>query len=294
MKQKLIMGGVVALIILVIAAAFVFGGSNDKEVLRISTTTSLEDTGLLNELESSFEKKYPNIDVQIVSAGTGIALKYGESGDADLVIVHDKKREQKFMDEGYGTQRYPFAYNYFYIIGPANDPAKIKGMANASEVFETIAKAGKTDPNSVKFISRGDNSGTNSREIKIWKNTGIDYNDSINGSAWYIETGKGMGDTLIMANEKSAYTISDSGTYLAFKGNTTLVPYLISGKELLNIYSAIPVNPDKVKGVNYDAAMKFVDFLQSPETQDMIGNYGKKEFGQSLFTPLYGGPEPDN
>lgn len=294
MNQKLITGGVVALILLVIAAAFVFGGSSDKEVLRISTTTSLEDTGLLNELESSFEKKYPNIDVQIVSAGTGIALKYGESGDADLVIVHDKKREQTFIEEGYGTQRYPFAYNYFYIVGPANDPAHIKGMTNATEAFEAIAKAGQEDPNSVKFVSRGDSSGTNSREIKIWKNTGIDYNTSVNGSDWYIETGKGMGDTLIMANEKSAYTLSDSGTYLAFKGNITLIPYLTSGKDLLNVYSAIPVNPDKVEGVNYDAAMKFVDFLQSQQTQDFIGNYGKKEFGQSLFTPLYGESEPNS
>jgi tungstate transport system substrate-binding protein len=285
--------GIIILILAIIAlGAFTSGDSGDKQVLRISTTTSLEDTGLLTELEATFEKKYPNIDVQIVSAGTGIALKYGQSGDADLVIVHDKKREQQFIDDGYGTKRYPFAYNYFYIIGPANDPANIKGMTNATQAFEAIMNAGESNPDSVKFVSRGDSSGTNSRELKIWNNTGADYNTSINGSAWYIESGKGMGDTLMIANEKSAYTLTDSGTYLAFKGKLSLVPYLTSGKDLLNVYSAIPVNPDKVNGVNYDAAMKFVDFLESQECQELIGDYGKEEFGQALFTPLFGGPEP--
>jgi tungstate transport system substrate-binding protein len=292
MDNKFIAGIIILMLAIIALGAFTSGGSGDKQVLRISTTTSLEDTGLLTELESAFEKKYPNIDVQIVSAGTGIALKYGESGDADLVIVHDKKREQQFIDNGYGTKRYPFAYNYFYIVGPTNDPAKIKGMTNATAAFEKILQAGQANPNSVKFVSRGDNSGTNSREIKIWNSTGTDYNTSVNGSAWYIETGKGMGDTLILANEKSAYTLSDSGTFLAFKGNLTLVPYLTSGKDLLNIYSAIPVNPKKVSGVNYDAAMKFVGFLESDEGQQLIGEFGKAKYGQSLFTPLFGKAEP--
>lgn len=291
MDKKIITGIIIVLIALIAIGAFAMnGGFSEKQVLRISTTTSLEDTGLLNDLESTFEKEHPNIDVQIVSAGTGIALEYGKKGDADLVIVHDKKRETQFLAEGYGTKRYPFAYNYFYIVGPANDPAEIKGMKNATQAFKAILSSG--EQSGALFVSRGDGSGTNSREIKIWNNTGANYNTTINGSSWYIETGKGMGDTLTVANEKQAYTLSDSGTYLAFKGNITLIPYLTNGADLLNVYSAIPVNPDKIKGVNYNASMEFVNFLLSDEGQQMIGDYGKNKYNQSLFTPLYGKAEP--
>lgn len=293
MNNKAVTGIIIAVIALIAVGAFAMnGGFSEKQILRISTTTSLEDTGLLDELEKTFERKYPNIDVQIVSAGTGIALEYGKKGDADLVIVHDKKKETEFVNEGYGTKRYPFAYNYFYIIGPTSDPAKIKGMTNATQAFDTIMNAGEADPNLVKFVSRGDNSGTNSREIKIWNNTGANYDNAINRSDWYIETGKGMGDTLIIANEKQAYTLSDSGTFLAFKGDISLVPYVTTGKDLLNVYSAIPVNPGKIEGVNNDAAMKFVDFLLSQEGQEFIGEYGKEKYGQTLFTPLFGKSEP--
>jgi tungstate transport system substrate-binding protein len=292
MNNKIIAAIIIIIIALIAVGAYAMnGGFQEKQILRISTTTSLEDTGLLNTLEAAFEKEHSNIDVQFVSAGTGIALKYAQKGDADMVIVHDKKKEQQFIADGYGTKRYPFAYNYFYIIGPASDPAKIKGMTNATQAFEKIMQAGEAN-SSVKFVSRGDSSGTNSREIKIWNNTGANYNSSINGSSWYIETGKGMGDTLTIANEKSAYTLSDSGTYLAFKGNITLVTYLTTGKDLLNVYSAIPVNPEKIKGVNYNASMEFVDFLLSTEGQQLIGNYGKEKYGQTLFTPLYGKSEP--
>jgi len=293
LNNRLVTSIIITLIALIAIGSFAMnGGFSEKQILRISTTTSLEDTGLLDELETAFEKKNPNIDVQIVSAGTGIALEYGKKGDVDLVIVHDKKREIAFVEEGFGTKRYPFAYNYFYIVGPANDPAKIKGMNNATQVFITIMKAGVNDPELIKFISRGDNSGTNFRELKIWNNTGTDYNTSVNGSEWYVETGKGMGDTLVIANEKQAYTISDSGTFLAFKGDISLVPYVTTGKDLLNVYSAIPVNPGKIEGVNNDAAMKFVDFLLSQEGQEFIGEYGKEKYGQTLFTPLFGKSEP--
>ncbi|MDO9043737.1 MAG: substrate-binding domain-containing protein [Methanobacteriaceae archaeon] len=292
MNNKIIAAILIIIIALIGVGAYAMnGGFQEKQILRVSTTTSLEDTGLVDNLETAFEKEHPNIDVQFVSAGTGIALKYAEKGDADMVIVHDKKKEQQFIDDGYGTKRYPFAYNYFYIVGPTSDPAKIKGMKNATEAFKKIMEAGEAN-SSVKFVSRGDNSGTNSRELKIWNNTKANYNSSINGSSWYIETGKGMGDTLVIANEKSAYTLSDSGTYLAFKGNITLVPYLTSGKDLLNVYSAIPVNPEKIKGVNYNASMEFVDFLLSTEGQQLIGNYGKEKYGQALFIPLYGKGEP--
>ena len=280
------------IITIIVAASGIYYLSNpEKEVLRISTTTSLEDTGLLEELEAQFEKKYPNIDVQIVSGGTGIALERGKKGDADLIIVHDKKREEEFIKEGYGTKRYPFAYNYFYILGPADDPAGINGTQSATEAFNKILTVAEKDPQHVKFVSRGDNSGTNLKEIKIWENI-TDYNSTVRGSQWYIESGSGMGDTLRLADQKGAYTLSDSGTYLAYKNKITLVPYITNGSELLNIYTAIPINPKKIKSANYDAAMKFIEFLLSKEGQNIIGKYGENKYGKPLFTPLYGKTEP--
>ena len=140
------------------------------------------------------------VDVQVISGGTGIAIQYGERGDVDLMLVHDKNRETQFVNNGFGTNRTEFAYNYFWIVGPASDPAGIKGM-NATQAFKTIAQQGQTNPN-VKFVSRGDASGTNARELLTWKSAGIDINKTKNSSSWYIESGKGMGDTLIIANEK--------------------------------------------------------------------------------------------
>ncbi|MCG2828477.1 substrate-binding domain-containing protein [Methanothermobacter sp. K4] len=281
-----------AALIAVIIGAAIYGISNNenRQILRISTTTSLEDTGLLESVEAAFEKRYPGIDVQIVSGGTGIALERGKRGDADLVIVHDRGREKEFINDGYGTGRYPFAYNYFYIVGPGDDPANIREAKSAEDAFRRILEAAEKNP-SVKFVSRGDNSGTNSREIKIWKNI-TDYNTTVNGSAWYIETGSGMGDTLRVADQKGAYTLTDSGTYLAYRSNITLVTYLTQDKALLNVYAAIPVNPEKVRGVNTAAAEKFVEFLLSDECQKLISEYGKDKYGQPLFTALYGREEP--
>jgi tungstate transport system substrate-binding protein len=282
---------IIAIIIVIIAAVGIYAysaisNSPDTSKLRISTTTSLEDTGLLKELEAAFEKKYPGVDVQVVSGGTGIAIQYGERGDVDLMLVHDKARETKFVSDGFGTNRTEFAYNYFWIVGPANDPAGIKGM-NATEAFKTIAQQGQTNPN-VIWVSRGDASGTNAREIKIWNSTGIDINKTKNSSSWYIESGKGMGDTLILANEKNAYTITDSGTFLAFSKDAKikLVPLVTTGKDLLNIYTAIPVNQQRHPKTNIEGANNFVNFLVSPEGQQIIGNYGNQQFGQPLFTPI--------
>jgi len=283
--------GIIILAVILAAATYYLLSTDGKEVLRISTTTSLEDTGLLEEVEAAFEEKYPDIDVQIVSGGTGIALERGKKGDADLLIVHDKKREEEFIADGYGIKRYPFAYNYFYIIGPRDDPAGVNGSSSATEAFSKILKAAEKDPQHVKFVSRGDNSGTHTREIKIWKNI-TDYNSTVRGSDWYIESGSGMGDTLRLADQKGAYTISDSGTYLAYRSNITLVPYITSGSELLNVYSAIAVNPEKVRGVNRDAAEKFIEFLLSDECQKLISEYGKKQYGTPLFMTLPGGRDP--
>jgi len=283
----------VIIIAIVAVAGLVFSGYGQQQTLKIATTTSLEDTGLLPVLEAAFEKQNPNIDVQFIAAGTGQAIEYGKKGDVDLVMVHSKTQEQKFINESYGTQRYVFAYNYFYIVGPASDPAQINGT-NATEAFSKISTAGASNPSLVKFVSRGDNSGTHNREVQIWNKSGANYNTTIQGQDWYIESGKGMGDTLNLANEKSAYTLSDSGTYLAYKGNITLVPFVTQGKDLLNIYSMIPVNPDKFSNANYNASMKWVNFVLSSEGQTIVGEYGKEKYGQQLFIPLGGKAEPTN
>ena len=183
------------------------------------------------------------------------------------MLVHDKKREQEFIKNGTGTNRTEFAYNYFWIVGPADDPAGIKGL-NATEAFKKIAEEGQNNPDQVKFVSRGDDSGTHSKEKKLWNSSGISYKNVTN-SSWYVESGKGMGETLVIANEKNAYTISDSGTFLSFTkdGKIQLEPLITSGKDLLNIYTAIPINPDKHPKTNIEAAQNFIDFLVSPEGQ---------------------------
>jgi tungstate transport system substrate-binding protein len=291
-NMKILIALAVIIVAIIAIGAFAFtGGVGGKQTLKIATTTSLEDTGLLPVLEAAFEKKYPNIDVQFIAAGTGQALEYGKKGDVSLVMVHSKKQEEQFISDGFGTQRYVFAYNYFYIVGPASDPAKINGT-NATTAFTNIRMAGAANPTQVQFVSRGDNSGTNNRELTLWNATGVNYNTTIRNQTWYIESGKGMGDTLTIANEKNAYTLSDSGTYLAYEGKIKLVPLVTQGKDLLNIYSLIPVNPKKFPNVNNDAAMKWVDFVLSSEGQTIVGEYGKDKYGQTLFVPLAGQPEP--
>ena len=163
---------------------------------------------------------------------------------------------------------------------------------NATTAFTNIRVAGTANPTEVQFVSRGDNSGTNNRELTLWNATGVDYNTTVRNQTWYIESGKGMGDTLTIANEKNAYTLSDSGTYLAYEGKINLVPLVTQGKDLLNIYSMIPVNPQKFPNVNNDAAMKWVDFVLSPEGQTIVGEYGKEKYGQPLFYQLAGQSEP--
>jgi len=200
-NRKMILAIIAVIVVVAIGAYALYGNFGPKEELKIATTTSLEDTGLLEELEAAFESKNPNVDVQFVAVGTGQALEYGRKGDVDLVMVHAKAQEDKFIEEGYGINRTVFAYNYFYIVGPASDPAKINGT-NATTAFKNIMTSGTADPSLVSFVSRGDNSGTHTREIQIWNKTGADYNSSIRGQPWYIETGKGMGDTLTLANQK--------------------------------------------------------------------------------------------
>lgn len=243
------------------------------ERLRIATTTSLYDTKLLDALESRFEEEY-GVDVDIISGGTGFALEQGRRGDVDLLLVHDKEQEREFIDDGYGTERTCFAYNYFYIVGPADDPAGVKGK-DASEALRRIADAGERDPD-VQFVSRGDNSGTHAREKLLWGNAGIEP-----AGRWYLESGQGMGATLIMADETRAYTLTDMSTYMAFAGNLSLVPLVMGGDELLNVYAAIPVSVSR----RLDLAEKFVEFLLSQEGQEIIASYGKDVYGRAIFYP---------
>jgi tungstate transport system substrate-binding protein len=252
-----------------------------QERLKVATTSSLYDTGLWALLEPKFEDKY-DVELDVLYANTGIAIEYGKRGDVDALAVHDKARELTFISEGYGTTRNPFAYNYFVIAGPASDPLGLKDLS-PEEAFKKLAES-KT----AKFISRGDDSGTHSKEKAIWKAAGFTYADIQKSGDWYVEAGRGMGPTLIMAGEMQGYTLSDIGTFLAFKSDTGLVSIVQKGSIMLNVYSVIPVNPEKITTVKYDLAQKLVDFMVSDEVQKMIGEYGVKDYGQSLFTPCAG------
>lgn len=258
-----------------------------KERLKVATTTSLYDTGLWGYLEPIFEKKY-GVEVDVLYAGTGIALEYGKRGDVDIITIHDKERELQFVSEGYGIERVPFAYNYFLIVGSESDPAGIKGM-KPEDAFKKLADAGVAS-----FISRGDESGTHAKEKAIWKSAGFDYEKIRKAGQWYIEAGRGMGPTLLMASEKQGYTLTDAGTFLAFKGKINLVPIVDKGSILLNVYSVIAVNPEKNPKITINAEMAktMVKFLTSPEIQKLIGDYGTKTYGKPLFTPCAGQPEP--
>ncbi len=255
---------------------------------KIATTTSLYDTGLWSYLEPLFEKKY-DVEMDIVYAGTGIALEYGRRGDVDALVVHDPEAENKFIADGYGINRRYFAYNYFIILGPESDPAGIKGLT-PEEAFKKIYKAGMQDPGKVKFVSRGDNSGTHSKEKLIWQATGYKYEDIEKSGPWYIEAGKGMGPCLLMASELGAYILADISTSLAYKGKITLVPLVEKGQLFLNVYAVMAINPDKITTAKMlPAANNFINWLMSDEVQKVIATYGTAEYGRSLFNPLKGG-----
>jgi len=243
------------------------------ERLKLSTTTSTENSGLLYVLLPPFEKMF-NIKVDVIPVGTGKALKLAENGDVDVTLVHARSLEDKFIAEGYGVNRREVMYNDFVLVGPRSDSAGIKGANKVTEAFQSIAQHPAT------FVSRGDNSGTNIKEREIWKKAGIKPS-----GAWYLEAGKGMGEALIMADEKGAYTISDRATYFTFKKKIEL-EILFEGDPLLfNPYSVIAVNPAKHPHTNYIKAMALIGWLTSQEGQKIIKEFGKKEFGQSLFIP---------
>jgi tungstate transport system substrate-binding protein len=260
----------------------------EKPKLLLATTTSLYDTGLLNYLEPKFEEKY-NVDLQITSQGTGKAIELAKKGDADVLLVHSPSQEQTFLEDGYGLNRRTFAYNYFMIVGPANDPAGIKGKT-PEEAFKAILTQGKAGKAGVMFVSRGDASGTHTSEQAVWKAAGYTYAADVQKSGnWYIEAGKGMGETLQMASEKGAYTYTDEGTFLAYAGKMNLVPIITQGSILMNQYSVMTVYPANPQPDKIAMANNFVNWLISQETLTDIGNYGKDKYGKGLFTPMTAG-----
>ena len=240
----------------------------------MATTTSTYDSGLLDYMLPAFEEKY-GIEVQVISVGTGKALEYGRRGDVDIILVHSPEDEIEFVEEGYGTWRHCVMYNEFLIVGPPDDPAEVKGKT-AINALRRILNADST------FISRGDDSGTHKKELVLWDAAGGDY---YLGS-WYVETGTGMGKTLLVASEKGAYTLVDKGTYLSMKENVNL-DIMVEGDELLfNPYAIIVVSLEYNPEVNYIGAQQLMGWIMSKEGQKMIGEFTKD--GEALFTPLHG------
>jgi tungstate transport system substrate-binding protein len=244
--------------------------------LILATTTSTQDSGLLDVLVPLFEKQ-TGYKVKTVAVGTGAALKLGQDGNADVLLVHAPSQEKTFMAGGYGVDRRLVMHNDFIIVGPTADPAKIKGIPAAVDAFKAIAAAKSP------FISRGDNSGTQTEELAIWKLAGITPDPKVD--SWYISAGQGMGATLKLASEKSAYTLSDRATYLAQKANISLDILVQGDKSLLNVYHVITVNPAKYPKTNVAGAKAFEDFINSADTQKVIGAFGVDKYGQQLFFP---------
>jgi tungstate transport system substrate-binding protein len=289
-KAILVILAILALVGLLVGSISCGGAGGEgvltpKGRLRVATTTSLYDTGLWGYLEPMFEKKY-DVELDILYAGSGIALQYGRNGDVDVLTVHSKSDELQFVADGYGVARVPFAYNYFLIVGPESDPAGLEGLT-PEQAFKKLYD----NPGSGKFVSRGDGSGTHSKEKAIWKAAGYpDYEAVRTAGSWYIDAGSGMGPTLLKASELQAYTLTDEGTFLAYKGRQeiNLVPIVTQGSILLNVYSVIVCT----KSTKQEMATNLVNFLTSPEIQELIGEYGVKDYGKALFNPCAGVPEP--
>lgn len=239
----------------------------------LATTTSTEDSGLLDYLLPIFEEK-TGVKVNVVSVGTGQAIETAKNGDADVILVHAREQEDQFVAEGYGIERKDVMHNQFLIVGPENDPAGVKDAADATAAMQAIAD------NAAPFVSRGDESGTHSKEKALWKAAGITPEGD-----WYIEAGSGMGDTLLMANEMSAYTLTDEATYLSMQDKLNLVVVREGDEILLNPYGVILVNPEKHPNTRINAARAFSDFLTSEEGQKLIGEFGVEEYGKGLFVP---------
>lgn len=244
----------------------------NKDVI-LATTTSTQDSGLLDVLEPMFEE-LTGYNLKIIAVGTGQALGMGEKGEADVLLTHAMAAEKKLVDSGVAINYQLVMHNDFVIVGPAADPAGIKEVNTAKEAFAKIAES-ESD-----FVSRGDDSGTHKQELAIWKSSEIEP-----AGGWYIETGSGMGNTLMVANEKQGYVLTDRATYLAHKNNLELEILLEGDSVLLNIYHVMQVNPDMFDKINSEGAKAFVDFIVSAEAQQVIKEFGVDKYGQPLFFP---------
>ncbi len=243
----------------------------ENPVIRMSTTTSVNDSGLLPYLLPVFEEA-TGYTVEVQSAGTGAAIQKAVDGNADLILVHSKASEETFVNDGYGVERIPFMYNYFVVVGPADDPAGIKGSANAAEAFEKI------EENEAAFVSRGDESGTHKAELKIWGDDVPEADDE-----WYISAGQGMGACLTMASEKGAYCLTDKATFLSNKADLDLEIILAEGDDMKNTYSLIECNPEKLDGINTEGAKALIEWLTGDEASALIAKYGEEQYGEALF-----------
>lgn len=243
--------------------------------LILATTTSTQDSGLLDVLVPMFEEQ-TGYTVQTVAVGTGEALKMGEEGNADVLLVHAPSSEVTFMEGEFGTDRFLVMHNDFIIVGPADDPAGIKDL-DPKDAFVAIYNA------AIPFVSRGDDSGTHKKEISFWKKAGLD--PAAGKPEWFIETGQGMGASLMVASEKGAYILTDRATYLASQENLQLEILLEGNNDLLNVYHVITVSAEKWPAVNYEAALAFANFIIHPDTQAVIAMFGMDKFGQPLFHP---------
>lgn len=240
--------------------------------IKLATTTSAENTGLLEALLPPFEREF-GVKVDVIAVGTGKALKLAEDGNVDVVLVHDREAEEEFVAQGFGVNRREVMYNDFVLVGPPTDPAGIGGMSDVAAAFRKISRK------QAGFVSRGDDSGTHRREKSIWKAAGVNP-----GGDWYLEVGQGMGATLLIANEKRGYTLVDQGTFIAYQGKVDLAILSEGDPRLFNPYSIIAVNPAKHPHTNYVYAMALSGWLTSVEGQKIVAEYRKS--GQALFHPL--------
>jgi tungstate transport system substrate-binding protein len=269
-------------LLVVFGALLCFAGSavGQSTAVILATTTSTQDSGLLDVLVPLFEKK-TGYTVKTIAVGTGQSLALGDRGEADVVLVHAPKLELEYLAKGNLTNRRLVMHNDFILVGPPADPAGIRGLKKAADALKKIAQRG------ARFVSRGDNSGTHTTERSLWKVAGIAPKGS-----WYIESGQGMGATLAIASEKGAYTLADRATYLAFRKRIQLAILLEGDAPLLNIYHVMQVNPARHRKVNAAGGKALADFLVSPEAQEVIRTFGVEKYGQPLFFPDAGKPEP--
>jgi tungstate transport system substrate-binding protein len=248
--------------------------NTEAKSMILATTTSTQDSGLLDVILPDFTAT-TGITAEVVAVGTGQAIELGQNCDADVLLVHARAKEDAYMEAGYGTRRADVMYNDFVLVGPESDPAGIAGMTDAKAAFAKIAETGST------FISRGDDSGTNTKELSVWKAAAIEP-----AGDWYVSAGQGMNDVLTMTEEQLGYTLSDRATYLSrVKEGYTLKVLVEGDKVLFNPYGVMDVNPAKCPDVKADYAQQFIDWITSPETKTLIGSFGVADFGAPLFTP---------